>query len=252
MTDFDYEVREKKAAARCAKYKVNGVKSRKCSLATDYMTPSQIKKMNGETVSYNLNRPMTLEEFKKIPPAAGREYILRLTDLYGCNYTSLMEMFGCGRKACVGLLSAEPYNIRFSAGNKMSGKKRKLWESFLTGAESAFDSADVPEDAGNQSGPEPDPANEPTGPTVREEPVQEKSSAVFESKPAAMKMDQFSLRFSGTLSVDAIANSLRLILGEGTEGTLTVNGFLGDSAATVNENKTGVDSMKYKIRRGCL
>lgn len=222
MTDFDYEVKEKRSAARCAKYKVNGAKSRKCTLATDYMTPSQIKKMNGETVSYNLNRPMTLEEFKRIPPAAGREYILRLVDLYGCNYTSFMEMFKCGRKACVNLLSAEPYNIRFSAGNKMSGKKRAMWHTFLSGSQHEEETAKVSEPATEK-------AAESVDPPVPDKTEQEKAPAVQESKPAAMKMEQFSLRFSGTLSVDAIANSLRLVLGEGTEGTLMINGFLGDN-----------------------
>lgn len=224
MTDFDYEVKEKKNLARSAKYKVNGSKSRKCNLATDYMTPAQIKKMNGETVSYNLNRPMTLKEFKRVPPEAGKEYIMRLVDLYGVNFTSLAKMFGCCRKVCYNLLSAEPYNISFSCGSSMSQKKREMWGDFLK--------SDMP-DGEAQTKEEPAQPEEPaelSSHASEKVDVERDVASENETKPAAMKMDRFSLHFSGHLSVDAIANSLRLILGDGMDGSITVEGYFGDDS----------------------
>lgn len=223
MTDFDYEVMEKRSVARSAKYKINGCKSRKCTLATDYMTPSQIKKMNGETVSYNINRPMTLQEFKKIPPEAGREYIVRLAHLYACNYTSLANMFGCGRSTCQRLLSSDPYNIVFTVGHSMSGQKKALWETFLNSAQTEVAPTPCEKAAEEIAEPEREPASEPAE-------VPAKEVVAETGAPAHMKMDKFSLSFSGFLSAAAIANSLRLVLGEGMEGTLVIEGHLSGAA----------------------
>lgn len=212
MTDFDFDVKEKKQLARSAKYKVNGSKSRKCTLATDYMTPSQIRKMNGETVAYNVNKPMTLAEFQKIPPAAGKEYIARLVDLYGCNFSSLSEMFGCGRKKCSEILSAPPYEIQFGRGCSMSKKKREQWNLFI-GKHDSCETADLPVSDN------------------AEDTCESVTFSVNETKthpePATMKMDRFSLQFSGRLTAEAIANSLRLILGDGMDGMIQIECNLG-------------------------
>lgn len=217
MTDFDFEVKSKKELARSAKYKVNGSKSKKCTLATDYMTQAQIKRMNGDTVSFNINRPMTLKEFKKIPPAAGKEYILRLVDIYGCNYTTIAKMFGCGRATCSRLLSSAPYEITFSRGSAMTREKRKQWGLFLAGeffhVEEESEAEAAPESAA--------PPDEPMDRTDEEEPDQ--MIADSETEPRNMKMDRFSLCFSGRLSVEAIANSLRLMLGDGLTGSLRID-----------------------------
>lgn len=210
MTDFDFEVKEKKDVARSAKYKVNGSKSRKCTLPTDYMTPSQIKKMNGETITYNINKPMTLKEFKRVPPDVGREYIMRLVDIYGVNFTSLAQMFGCCKKTCASLLSAKPYGISFSRGSAMSKGKREAWSAFL----------DAGKSDGKAQTEEEQP--QPEAPVEQNDPTEECPAGEKEVKPAAMKMNRFSLNFSGRLSVDAIANSLRLILGDGMDGRLSV------------------------------
>jgi len=212
VTDFDFEVRTKKQLARSAKYKVNGSKSRKCTLATDYMTPSQIRKMNGETISYNINKPMTLEEFQKVPPASGREYILHLVDIYGVKYSNLAEMFGCCRKKCSEILSAPPYEIQFGRGCTMSKQKREQWNLFI-GKEDDREIIDVPT------------------PNSAENTCESITFSVNDAKPqpepAAMKMDEFSLNFSGYLTAEAIANSLRLILGDGMNGRLSIKCYLG-------------------------
>ena len=215
MTDFDFEVKSKKELARSAKYKVNGSKSKKCTLATDYMTPSQIKKMNGDTVSFNINRPMTLKEFKKIPPSAGREYIMRLVDIYGCNYTTIAQMFGCCRAACSRLLSTSPYEITFSRGSAMTREKRKQWELFLAG-DFSRDEEQEGETPSEIAAPEDEPMSE------ADEENLDRSIADSETEPCCMMMDRFSLNFSGRLSIEGIANSLRLMLGDGAEGNLFI------------------------------
>ena len=205
MTDFDYEVKEKKALARSAKYKVNGSRSKKCTLATDHMTPSQIKKMNGETVAYNFNKPMDWDTFKKVHPDLGKEYILNLVDLYGVNFKSLSEMFGVSRDRVFKFLSVPPYNFKFGPGSKMSAQKRAAWEAFL-GGEKKSEASPV------ETAPE------------------EKTEAIGIPETAAattMTMDDFTFRFSGKITADAVANALRVVLGDGLNGTIVIKGLFG-------------------------
>lgn len=59
MNDFEKEVREKKSIASGARHRVNGSKSKRCTLPSDYLTPAQRKKLNGEVYTVNLNKPIT-------------------------------------------------------------------------------------------------------------------------------------------------------------------------------------------------
>lgn len=206
MTDFDYEVKQKKQVARSAKYKVSGKCSKKCSLPTDYMTQKELNKMNGPTISYNRNKPMLLDEFLKLPPVSGQNYIQGLVDTYACNYTTLADMFHCARSTCRRILSADPYSIKFKPGSAMTKEKRELWNKFLGVTE--------PGEA----------KTEPEQEQVEEEKPEPKKAA-----PTTMKMDEFVLRFSGNLTAEAIANSLRLILGDGAEGTIVIKGSFCES-----------------------
>lgn len=100
MTDFDYEVLQKKRLAYSARHKVNGAKSRKCSLPSDRMTRKEREKMNGEIASVNLNKPMKWEEFKNLPLTLKTAYIDGLINKFGnaVGYSSLGRMFGVSYK----------------------------------------------------------------------------------------------------------------------------------------------------------
>lgn len=200
MTDFEFEVKEKKNLARSARHKVNGARSKKCTLATDYMSPSQIKKMNGETISYNFNKPMGLEEFKRLPADLGKEYILQLVEKFGGNYSSLAEMFGCSRGVAFNLLSEAPYNFKFGCGDRMNREQKAKWAEFLSGEEEKDISPS------------------------EDEPDEIKSDEVAEEAPnqPVMKMEEFTLRFSGTITAESLVNSLRAVLGDGLNGEIAV------------------------------
>lgn len=197
MNDFDYEVKQKKDIARSAAHKVNGVKSRKCTLPTDHMTDSQIRKMNGQEISFNINKPITLDKFKKIPSEVGREYIMHLHEMYGVGNTALAQMFLCTKEYVRQMLSADPYNIKFHRGRQMTYVQRQQWRLFLGENEETEEPAT------------PDAANVADAWAGYKEPL--------------MTMDSFSIRFDGTINVDAVANSLRMMLGNRTDGTIEIN-----------------------------
>ena len=203
MTDFDFEVKEKKALARSAKYKVNGSRSKKCTLSTDFMSPSQIKKMNGEMISYNFNKPMSLDEFNRLPADLGKEYILQLVEKFGGNYSSLAEMFGCSRGVAFTLLSEAPYNFKFGCGDRMNREQKAKWAEFLSCEDKSKDIH--PEEAAPDE--------------IETEDCVEQEESVANPD---MRMEEFTLRFSGTITAESLANALRAVLGDGLNGDIAV------------------------------
>ena len=76
MNDFDYEVMQRKRLARQAFHRKSGSKSKKCPMSTDHMTRKQWLERCGESVTYQLGKPMPWEEFKKMPVQIQKEYLL--------------------------------------------------------------------------------------------------------------------------------------------------------------------------------
>ena len=94
MNEFDYDVLQRKRLARQSKYLKNGSRSKKCTVPSDFLSPSEKKKMNGEVSVYKMGQPISWQEFKKYPVEMQKEYILSLVDKFGCTRAMLCEIFG--------------------------------------------------------------------------------------------------------------------------------------------------------------
>ena len=94
MTEFDFEVRQKKSLVPSARRKINGSRSKKCSLPSDYLKKGDLKKLNGEPKQYNLSAPMKWAEFKEVPHDLQREYLTGLREKYRASSAMLAEMLG--------------------------------------------------------------------------------------------------------------------------------------------------------------
>lgn len=82
MTDFDYDVMQKKRLARNqfhnAKYKHGG-----CHLPHEDLTPAQMKRRNGPMVTYSMNQPMSWNDFKSMPHDLQQQYLDGLHARFG-------------------------------------------------------------------------------------------------------------------------------------------------------------------------
>ena len=109
MTDerftFVEQQRERKSAARGARHRVCGSKSRRCTLPHEYLTPTQMKRRNGTVNTYNMDTPHTAAELKQWPEDVRREYIARLTERYCPTYEQLAGMLGCSKSTVYNLLT---------------------------------------------------------------------------------------------------------------------------------------------------
>lgn len=195
MTDFDYEVFQRKRLAQQARYVKRGSKSKKCNLPCDGMTNAQWKKRNGEVLNMNLNRPMGWAEFKRMPTDLQQEYINKLQGkFYGLNACSLAQMFGVTDQ-CVRSYLKERFDMQGTRGKTMDNITRDLWLDFITAPESPEPEIDPPAEVLK---PEPEEVSDPT------------------------HIDNFIVEFSGIISPESIYNTLRSMLKGRADGTVTI------------------------------
>ena len=94
MTEFDKEVQHKKEISRSAAKRVNGSKSKKCSLPSDNLTKKQIRAMCDEVVTYNIHKFMTWEEFKRLPDDLAQLHLEYIVKKYRATAKAIAEAFG--------------------------------------------------------------------------------------------------------------------------------------------------------------
>lgn len=99
MTDERYcfisDVREKKSIGRGAYHKRSHAgKGGAVKFPSDYMTKKELKAMNGVTKSYNINNPMSWDEFKAMPDDIKVIYIKAVRDKFHVANTDIAKMFG--------------------------------------------------------------------------------------------------------------------------------------------------------------
>ena len=132
MTDEKYvfvaDLREKKSAAYGGRHKKGGSKSKKCTMPSDYLTPAQKRKMNGEVVMYKIGQPISWQEFKSYPQDIQQEWIDRFYEMFGCCSAGLSLLWG-KKVATIGAWMAR--NDLKSPGkgrlNEMSKRQIMCW-----------------------------------------------------------------------------------------------------------------------------
>lgn len=214
MTDFDYDCLQRKKLAAQARYRRRGNKSKKCTLLSDRLTQKQWKERCGPLITYNLNQPMYWADFKNLPVDVQTDYITNLQNKYGATAIDLGNMFGVRALAVRKHVESHDLDVKFCRGRAMSAENKVEWQKFLDG--DIFATTESEENVAIEE-------------TCAEEPVEtnvvpdaDKLVEPVSEKRDAMKMKKFSLQFSGTLDAGAIANSLRLILGDRSDGELEI------------------------------
>ena len=101
MNDTTYTfvetVRDRKAMASGARHKVNGSKSKKCTLPSDNLTAAQKKKLNGAVKNYCINHPMSWSEFKSMPLDLQQEHLDYIQSRFEVGVNTISRaVFGMG------------------------------------------------------------------------------------------------------------------------------------------------------------
>ena len=133
MTDAEFimrsEARAHKANGRAVYSRASRGGSKYCSLPSDNMTKAQIKKMNGNVVTLQMNKPITWKQFKKYPKDLQKEYLENIVTNYGARNVDVAKMFELEKSHC-------SKRIQEIAPGIFEGHRRKQidprWEAFIS------------------------------------------------------------------------------------------------------------------------
>lgn len=159
MTDFDYDVRQKKQLVPSARRRVNGSKSKKCSLPSDHLTPGQLARLSGPCVTIRMNEPISYEAFKLIPDNLKREYLIGLRDRYRVSQARVAKMMGASTGTLCMLYARLRINAMLPPSTPEERRQyRELWDRFLAGGQpSEEDNGEEKTDAPAETDTEPCP-----------------------------------------------------------------------------------------------
>lgn len=218
MNEFYQEVNEKKQAARSARYKKNGCRSKKCSLPSDHMTQKQWKERNGRVMTYQLNVPMRWSEFKKLPSNIQKMYIERLAMKYSIGTKELAEMFGVSTVTVHTLCKRPEIGISFSRKRKMTPEQRENFAEFMGIVRDKEEDSECDQ---NATDPIAEERVDATGMTVIGlDPVQIGEHECLERE---MTMNSVRYCFSGNIDYDSLITYLSVLVPEGSVVNLEVN-----------------------------
>lgn len=134
--------RERKVIGYGDKHKVRrGGKT--VRLGHDYMTPAQLRKMNGEMKVYEMNKPCKYNVFKFWPDDLKKEYLSGLFEKYDVSHKDIAEMLEVSPATVyritktLGIASAHTgYHVR-------SFENEKAWREFLNPAQEKDEEKDT-------------------------------------------------------------------------------------------------------------
>lgn len=128
MSDFEYDVMQKKRVARGAVHRKRGAKSKKCVLPHENLTKKELRALNGEVKTYNIHERMSWKQFKMLPDDLPAKHIHWLVDTFGVNRETIAAALGVSR--------ATFYRYVAENGIQLEYKRFTVtpeWTAFLNG-----------------------------------------------------------------------------------------------------------------------
>ncbi len=206
MNDYEYtfleDVKQKKSVAASARRKKNGSKSKYVGFPSDHMSKKEKEAMNGPVMTYQMNRPMSYKEFKKLPDDLKEKYLACLVDRFGVSLTEIARMMDVSTNTIYSVVHRKKFTkVRSERGRrKLTEAQAVDWAEFLSQLESVADAA-----------------SEEPAPTV-EAPV---DTAPVERLIAPTS---FSLEFNGKLSLGELVCAVQRVLGRTEfDGTVRIS-----------------------------
>ena len=115
-------IEKKKIARSSHNRKTHCGKGGRVKFPSDYLSKKELKAMNGDVKSYNLNRPMTWEKFRSMPQDLQIMYIKKLRNEFGVPDIVLSKAMG----VCKSSFSRAMSGLNLSLG-KSSGATGRQW-----------------------------------------------------------------------------------------------------------------------------
>lgn len=136
MTDEEYIFRtdcaDKKRTARGSFNRLpHAGRGGKVKMPSDYLTKKEREAMNGELITYQINKPMSWAQFKKMPDDIKREYINSIIHKYDPQQAAVAAMFGVTPRTLYVL--CEELGIRFKRGGRQRENRNDAFWAWVNG-----------------------------------------------------------------------------------------------------------------------
>ena len=115
-------IEKKKIAHSSHNRKTHCGKGGRVKFPSDYLSKKELKAMNGDVKSYNLNKPMSWEEFRSMPQDLQIMYIKKLRNEFGVPDSVLGKAMG----VCRSSFSKAMKDLKLSLG-KSAGATGRQW-----------------------------------------------------------------------------------------------------------------------------
>lgn len=228
MSDEQYmmvsDSRHKKSiAASASKQRRHCGKSGSVKFPSDFMSRKEIKAMSGECVKYaSLKKPMTWEEFKKLPDDLKVKYVKSLREKFNVPDKEIAEMFEVGKDTVFRWFKCLGLSKGLGSGSKTNTWNREGWIAWTHGVDpTAVNPSETPLEALG--------AENENGPDIRDGAVEAALSAIGEA--AATVYEELYGEGSGaSKTVECCCESKRLIP---KSGEMSFEGDIDDILRTV-------------------
>lgn len=129
--EFNKENHQKKSIGRSASKRC-GRNRKGCTLPSDKLTPAQRKKLNGEVICVNMNKPCRWAEFKLLSKDLQEKYINSLNERFGATYKDISLMFGVAYQTFKGFVDSRALSVFApNPGHRLNDPTG--WEAFKKG-----------------------------------------------------------------------------------------------------------------------
>lgn len=133
MNAFEQEIQEKRRIAAGARHKKGRGKG--CSLPSDCLTPTQLRRLSGPVVTYRLDGPMRYEALMALPEDLRREYVVGLRDGFQIDAAMLAQMLFVPEETAAALMRSLGVA---QAGQESAAAARPRWDTFCGGKERQY------------------------------------------------------------------------------------------------------------------
>ena len=148
-------IEKKKIAHSSHNRKTHCGKGGRVKFPSDYLSKKELKAMNGDVKSYNLNRPMTWKEFRSMPQDLQIMYIKKLRNEFGVPDIVLSKSMGVCKSSFSKAMKDLKLSLGKSAGatgkqwlnSEKSSKFSEYWNKFENKKEDALEKAIVEDEA---------------------------------------------------------------------------------------------------------
>ena len=202
---FEEDIREKKRIGYGSFHRKRGSKTKFGSLPSDYLTKGELKKMSSEVISLNLSQPIFKEQFLALSNSLKEEYIKAITQKLSITKKLLCELMGISYYGFTHATKDCNISQYFSKQNHMTDEQVLAAKVFFGYT------VDIPQ------------IEEP----IKEEEVDhEITKDVSITKQRTINkfaMKNITMNFEGEFNTEQFANSLRYIIGDGTNVRLSLS-----------------------------